>query len=77
MQQVVRIIDIIILKVLHQEEYYTSVLQNYHHILEIDLEELEKRKSELKAMEEKYTDCCLRWYDIWIQYEDAFHSYHD
>ena len=54
-----------------------DTVRNYYDMLEVNPEELEERRKELKATEEKYTDCCIRWYDIWIQYEDAFHSYHD
>ena len=54
---------------------YTT--RSYHEILEVDFEEYEKRKHEYQMIEEKYTECCIRWYETWMNYEDAFHSYHD
>ena len=54
-----------------------DTIRVFHEILDVDMEEYEVRRHQLRAAEEKYTECCIRWYETWMNYEDAFQSYHD
>lgn len=49
-----------------------NTIRVYRDILGVDMEEYGERKKELREVEDKYTECCIRWYEIWVSYLDAF-----
>ncbi len=40
-------------------------------------EEWSENMERLEQVKEDYEDCCIRWYEMWLQYEQAFENYYD
>ncbi len=54
-----------------------NLLEIYRSEYEISEEEWSEKMKILDRINQEYQECCIRWYDMWLQYEEAFESYHD